>query len=394
MIVVGLLAVAGAVGYFVARQPDEPTVVTTVAFQNGELVPTTDAMDIFDVPQGESASSQFELINVGAGSVDVHDVAIEGSGPIDVANECGSLEPNESCLVTVTFSPDGPGEFRAAVIIQHSGINGDVVVPVIATAIDPPEAFVSVDPVNLDFGVIGLGEDESRRVTITNTGDLDVQVGDVRISEGPFVRDRQSEDATSCRTLAQGESCTIDVRLVAAVPGVFEGILVIDHTGENPTLEIQLTGVVPEPANLVIDVVEVFDATNSSPADPLAATTVVIAITNTGQTATTDAFEYRVERMNPRVEGSWIPALTTADSQASFTFEGSLAPGETVTVETVLGFPTREYVPGQVTQIRAEVDSCFATEFIEVPPCRVAELNEEDNVSEPAPLRVFYEVIG
>jgi hypothetical protein len=325
--------------------------------------------------------------------VDIDDVVVDGPESITAASTCGSLEPGESCLVTVTFSPQDLGGVRAVLIAEHSGINDDLEIPVVGTAIDPPRAFVSVDPVNLDFGVIPLGEDDSRPIVITNAGDLEVRVLDIRIDSRLFVRDRREEEARRCATLAPGESCTIDVRFVAAEPGFFEAILFIDHSGQNPSFEVRLSGIAPEPANLVIEIIEMSDATNDSAADPLSVGTVEVAITNTGQTATRNAFEYRIERSNPTIEDSWIPALTSEGNQTRFTFRGSIAPGETITAKGDLGFPTRDYAQGSLTGIRAEVDSCFAEEFIEVPPCRVAESNEEDNVSNPVEFRVFYEKI-
>jgi hypothetical protein len=391
MIAVGLLAVAGLVGFIVVSQGSDPTVVTTIAAQNGELVPTTDAIEIFDVPPGESVSSEVELINIGPGPVTVDDVAVAGHGSITVQNSCGSLEPSESCLITVTFDPEEPGEFTASLVVRHSGINSDVAIPILGVAIEPPDAFVSVDPINLDFGVILLGQDESKSVEISNEGDLEIRVLNIGIDSEQFVRDNAPNDAQDCESLAPGESCSVDVRFITTEPGVFDGFLVIDHTGENSPSEIRLSGVVPGPANLEIEIIEVSDANNTSAADPLSTAMVVATITNTGQTATTDGFEYRFERMNPRLENSWIPALTSEGNQTEFTVTGPIGPGETVTVEHRLGFPTGDYAPGSATAIRAEVDSCFAEEFINVPPCRVVESFEDDNVSNPVELLVFFE---
>jgi hypothetical protein len=396
MIFLGLLAVGGIVGFVVANQDPEVTVVTTVAAVNGELVTREDVVRILDVPVGASVAGEVELINTGGGPVDIDAVSVDGHGSITADSACGSLEPGDSCLVTVRFSPQEPGEVDAHDIIEHTGINDDLGIPVIGIAVEPPEAFLIVDPINLDFGVIPLGEDDTASIEIMNAGELDVHIHDIGIDSDAFVRDEAGEEFGRCADLDPGDSCSIDVRFVAAVPGVFDGVLIVDHSGENSPSEVRLSGIVPEPANLVIEIVDVVDATNESVTDTLTTGSVTVSITNIGQTATREAFEYRIERLDPSTEDSWVPTITFEERPAMFVFEGSIGPDEIVIFEDVsIGFPTGDYFPesGFKTQIRAEVDSCFGERLIDIPPCRVAESNEQDNVSEPATILIFFEVL-
>jgi hypothetical protein len=396
MIVIGLLAVAGIIGLVVANQDPDITVVTTVATVNGELVPTTDVIEIFDVPVGASVASEVELINTGEGPVDIDEVSVDGHGSIAAESGCRSLEPGESCRVTVTFSPQEPGEVDALVIVEHTGINGDLGIPIIGVAVEPPEAFLVVDPINLDFGVVALGEDGTGSIEILNGGDLDVHIHGIGVDSDVFVRDDAGDEDGRCADLGRGDSCSIDVRFVAGEPGDFDGVLFVDHSGGNSPSEIRLSGIVRGPANLVIEIVDVVDATNESITDAVTTGSVVVAITNTGETVTTDAFEYRIERLDPSTEDSWVPTITFEDEPAMFKFEGSIGPGETVILEDVsIGFPTADYFPesGFETQIRAEVDSCFGEELIAIPPCRVSESNEEDNMSEPVKILIFFQVL-
>lgn len=406
MIVVGLLAIAGVVGFVVANQSSDPAEVTTIAATNGELVSTADVIEIFDVPTGASVSSEFELINIGQGSLAIDDVRVDGHESITSANSCGTLEPNESCLVTVTFSPAEPGEFDATVIAVHSGTNGDARIPIIGLSIDPPEAFVSVDPINLDFGVVSVGADNARSIDIMNGGDLDINIGAIRVEPGSFVRDQSEAEARNCETLAPGESCSITVRFVAAESGVFQGILFIDHTGENPPFEIPLAGVVPElvePANLVIEIVETTEAAPVAAIDPLTVDDVspdvggftrvdplidldtvilidpltgidpfaefesfilidplilenplietltlwtvstTVTIKNSGEETAPAGFVFRFETRDSDAPGSWFPAVKANGTPAEFVLEQALGSGEQVSVPVLLGFDTAVY---------------------------------------------------
>jgi hypothetical protein len=400
MIVVGLLAVA-AVGFIVTRPDPGPTVVTTIAVQNGELAPTTDAIEIFDVPAGESVSSEFELLNIGAGPVDIEEVVVDGDESITASSACGSLEPSESCLVTVTFSPEEQGEFQAVLIVEHSGVNDDIRIPVIGVAIDPPEAFLSVDPINLDFGVVPLGEDDFRSIEITNGGNIEVNIDDIRIGSGLFVRDHVGEEGQRCATLAPAESCSVEVRFVAAEPGAFEGIVFIDHSGDNPDLEIRLFGVVPEPPNLEIEIVS-FDTVEGTFEVDLVThvasfwiVPITVAITNSGQEAVVDNFAFRFEILNTSDDViPWLPALSPFSTTGEIIVDTPIGPGETVLVETSIGLNTRASAPGTTESIRAEVDSCLEEGTPVIPPCRIVESNEDDNISAEFKVQVIFEGDG
>ena len=405
MIVVGLLAVAGIVGFVVANQEPEVTVVTTVAAVNGELVPTTDLIEIFDVPAGESVSSEFELRNIGAGPVDIEGVSVVGHGSITAESGCGSLEPGESCLVTVTFSPQEPGEAEALVMVEHTGLNSDLEIPVIGVAVEPPEAFLVVDPINLEFGVIALGEDDTGSIEIMNAGDLDVHIHGMEIVSDVFVRDDAGEQDGRCADLGPGDSCSIDVRFVAREPGDFNGVLFVDHTGENSPSEVRLSGIVRGPANLVIEIVDpdadpdaaevaevivddTFDVDTPSGTRTFRRVPVTVKITNLGQTTVTDRFTFRFERRTGDDVILWEPVLAPETHTGEIEFDGSIAPGETVTVETEIGLSTL----GSVELLRAEVDSCLAEGSPVIPPCRIVESNEEDNLSEPFPITLLVEI--
>jgi hypothetical protein len=394
MIVVGLFAVAGLVWFIVAKPSPDPNVEPTIATQNGELVPTTDMIEIFDVDAGRSVSSEFELINIGTGPVDVASITVEGDGSITVASECDTIEPGVSCLVSVAFAPGGPGEFRAVLSVEHSGINSTIQIPVIGVAIDPPEAFVSVDPVNLDFGVISRGGDASRSITITNGGNVEINVHDIRVEPDVFVRDDAAAEGQGCATLAPQASCSVGVRFVADEPGAFEGTVFIDHSGENPNFEIALSGVVPERPNLTIAISDVEEADpvsvigSSAETPELWAASVMVRIENASDETALGGFEYRFDSMSIGELDSWSLAQTVDGRPAEFVLEQSLGPGEHVLIPVLLGFDKSVYnldsdssSGGSVAVVRAEVDSCSVEDRIASPPCRVVESNEEDNTS-------------
>jgi len=398
MIVVGLLAIAGIVGLIVTDQDPDITVVTTTAPGNGELVPTPGTIEILGVPSGGSISSELELMNLGPGSVEIRDISIDGHESITVSSECDALGPNESCLVTVLFSPSEPGEVQAALFVAHSGVNGSLNIPVLGFAIDPPEAFVSVDPVNLVFGVVAVGEAASGSIEITNSGEVDAIVDSITINSDLFVRDNSREENDRCASLSPGDSCSLDIRFIASEPGVFGGRLLVNHSGQNPSLEIPLSGIVSELANLVISIVDPgsaevivakkFDVDTPSGTSTFWRAPVTVKIENLGQTTVTDRFTFRFERSTGDDVILWDPVPAPGTHTGEIEFNGSIAPGETVEVATEIGLSTL----GSRELLRANVDSCLAEGSPVIPPCRIVESNEGDNLSDPFPIMALAEI--
>ena len=453
MILVGLLAavVTGILVYGSINDspdPQTPPVVTTIAAK-GSLTSTPEFIEFSELPPGESASAEVSLFNTGPGSVNIENIEIEGHEAYSFTTDCDSLEFAASCRLVVTFQPGELGEARARIRITYTGDNDQLSIPIIGAAIEPPAAFLTVDPGTIAFGTVERLVDRSivtaagssewtRELELRNVGNLDVQVGDIRLRTERFVVNHD------CATVVPDTSCFVQVGFVAVETGEFNDTLTIEHSAQNSTFEIAISGFVPTPPNLTIEISEVAEFTPvvvidpsidaealvridsfelvdpslanelqvdlvdsfvefDSPilvdpliiADPSALRLdlwtihVVVEIVNTGQEAIEEDFSIRFETKASDTSGPWITATSADGRPAEFTVEHDLTSVEMVLVTSVLGFSTDVYYLVQdapqgrpVAQIRVVVDSCSPEDSIVAPPCRIDESDEGDNISQ------------
>jgi hypothetical protein len=423
-------------------------IVTTIAAE-GSLTSTPEFIEFSELPPGESASAEVSLFNTGPGSVNIETIEIESHEAYSFTTDCDSLESAASCRLEVTFQPGELGEARARIRITHTGDNDQLSIPIVGVAIEPPAAFLTVDPGTIAFGTVerlvdrsivtaGGSSEWTRELEIRNVGNLDVQVGDIRLRTEHFVANHD------CATVVPGTSCFVQVGFVAVEAGEFTDTLTIEHSAQNSTFEIAISGFVPTPPNLTIEISEVAEFTPVSVIDPsidaealtridtfklvdpsaanelpvdlvdsfiefdssilvdpliiadpsklrldLWTIRVVVEITNTGQEAIEDDFRIRFETRASDIPGPWITATSADGRPAEFNVEHDLTPVETVLVTSILGFSTDVYNLVQdapqgrpVAQIRVVVDSCSPEDGIVAPPCRIDESDEGDNISQ------------
>ncbi|MEP1122297.1 MAG: S8 family serine peptidase [Ilumatobacter sp.] len=99
------------------------------------------------------------------------------------------------------------------------------------------QAEVTVAPGSVAFGNTLVDSTSAPRVvTITNSGDLDVDITDIAVT-GPFAAD--GDDACDA-TIPAGESCTVSVTFSPTVVGAATGTLTI--TSNAPLVSVALTG--------------------------------------------------------------------------------------------------------------------------------------------------------
>jgi hypothetical protein len=363
----------------------ESTVAPTVA--PGSLDTGTDRLELGEVVVGGESEALWTVVNRGPGAVEVFGAGVDP--PFEAHEDCGTLEALDQCEMTVHFNPDAPGQYESELVVEHSGEGSPLVATVTGSAVEPPEAFLSAIPANLDFGSHLLDEADREQVEIRNDGNTPVD------SIDPFLVDEAFFSYESdCSSLAPGESCSVLVFFPSSEPGVFEDLLVVDHSGDNSPVEIPVRGEVMMPPDVVGEVVDWGTADGSWTSGdftyyPLP---VTLLIANIGGEPAPDPFRIHMETVEDGPQ--WIPSGPGPDDFGNVLVEGGLGPGGSVEVPVFVFFDVETYEIGQEVPLRVVVDSCFAEEFIEDPPCRVAEgPGEENNASEPTPVVIDVEFV-
>ena len=103
------------------------------------------------------------------------------------------------------------------------------------TRLSPP--LISVNADRVDFGTIELGSAAVRRMVITNTGQQNLDVKNVRVLDGPFTVDPKSF------VLGPSADNQLDVVFAPQVVGSFaSSLLVVSNAENNPAVLVELHG--------------------------------------------------------------------------------------------------------------------------------------------------------
>ncbi len=183
--------------------------------------------------------------NRGTAPLEVVAVEVEGAAAADFAagGRCAgrTLAPEESCAVTLVFTPRAAGERRASARVLTDAAGPAPLVGLAGTGVLEAAA-LAFSPESLDFGTLAVGGDpQTRRLTVTNRGGAPVEISAVR----PAARDlgfRVVEDGCGGAALGPGRSCAVAVAFTPRAAGAAETPLRVELAGGRPGPWLRLAG--------------------------------------------------------------------------------------------------------------------------------------------------------
>jgi len=153
-----------------------------------------------------------------------------------VGDSAFELEPSASKTLVIQFSPTASGEAQASLTIEsNDSSRPQVTVPLSGMGVTPPE--IAVQPAQLDFGAVTVGESIELTVMVSNSGGSSLLVSDVQTSDPAFAveGDRQFE-------VNSGTARVVVVRFAPTVEGPAQGMLSILSNARSPAAEVGLSG--------------------------------------------------------------------------------------------------------------------------------------------------------
>ena len=341
-----------------------------------------------DVIIGSRASQSVVLTPTGEGRVIIEDVIIEP--PLDDfrirRTDCRGVL-RDRCVVQIRFRPDAVGPLEAELIVSYNGPESPKAVPLSGAGVARPgPAAVALDPGSVDFGRVPIeAEGEPVTVTLTNEGDADLDVEEVRV-DGPGFN--LLEENCRAAPIRADQSCRIVVGFVALDRGRVEGELTIvdDAQGSPHTVPLSGFAAIDLPDLVVRDLRLNGDPSFGPEGQVLVPVAMVVA--NEGDVP---AVPFKVSMhftsTSPRLSGTFTAFFAPDESdrvaaQGAYAFatgELSWIPGENelpITGTVRIGKDWQ----GEVVEIFAVADSCVGEEFAPE-ACRVVEFDEENNLS-------------
>lgn len=157
------------------------------------------------------------------------------SGDFNQKNNCpSSLSPNDSCKISVTFTPTTTGTRNAAVSVTDNAPNSPQSVPLTGVGIVPT---VTLSPTSLTFPTqLIFTTSKAQSLKLTNTGAGILLIAKI-FATGPF---RETNDCPS--HLKHGEHCTISVKFHPTTKGILHGAVVVSDNAPDSPQKVPLTG--------------------------------------------------------------------------------------------------------------------------------------------------------
>jgi hypothetical protein len=182
------------------------------------------------------------LTNTGAATLTLSNVAITGPDASDFAektNTCGpTLAPNDSCQVSVAFTPTAAGSRSAAVSLTDDAPRSPQTVGLAGTG---ATAAATLSPVNVTFaGQYVKNSGPPQIVTLTNAGTATLAITNVAVSPSDF--GMVSTQTTCGNSLAAGSSCSIGVFFDPTAVGTRTGTLSVTDNAAGSPQTATLTG--------------------------------------------------------------------------------------------------------------------------------------------------------
>lgn len=189
--------------------------------------------DFGDVVVGETSSATtFTIRNAGTAASSVISVTIGGADAGDfsfASNDCAGmeLEPDETCTVSIEFSPSSVG--NASATVTASDGDDDAVATLQGTGLG--DAGLSISPTPHNFGSTTVGMMAGPQTfTVTNTGDSTSGTLNTLISGLDASQFQIGADSCDGMTLAAGATCTVEVTYEPTIAGTHMGSLVVSSS--------------------------------------------------------------------------------------------------------------------------------------------------------------------
>jgi Abnormal spindle-like microcephaly-assoc'd, ASPM-SPD-2-Hydin len=193
-----------------------------------------------------SAPQNITLTNSQSVTLNITSIIFTGtnSGDFGQSDNCGaSLGPNETCTISVSFSPSGLGTRTAVLNVNDDGPNNPQTANLTGTGIAP----VTLSATSISFGNVLIGVRQAAKpVTLTNNQNVPLTNISISIS-GSAAYTQVNTCGTSIAANAQ---CTITVSFAPTGGGGQSGTVYIADSAANSPQTISLTGNGLQPVSL------------------------------------------------------------------------------------------------------------------------------------------------
>ncbi len=191
---------------------------------------TGSPLDFGANPVGAATQKTFSLTNTSSESFLISAMSFPTNYLGDF--RVGSVDPGETMIVTVTFTPSGNGVYSGDIIIDTDAI-GPKSIPVTGSG-TAPTRIMGISG-NLNFGTLMLSGTYSKTITISNTGNSPLVISGIALPA------KYSANWTSA-TIAAASSKSLTVTFIPGGVGVFNGTMTISSNMTSGISQLSVSG--------------------------------------------------------------------------------------------------------------------------------------------------------
>lgn len=189
-----------------------------------------------DLDAGDESSAVVTITNEGTATLLIDGLTLEGATAFTVTSErmLDELPAGEFTQFTVNYTSTGDVDEGTVHVLSTDEISPDVPVTLTGGITEPILAW---DPDPVDFGAVAVGEIATMDVSMSNMGDLDLEVDALTIDGEAF----DADFPTTPFTLAAGESVSFTASFDADASGEKTGTITATTNAESDN-DVELIG--------------------------------------------------------------------------------------------------------------------------------------------------------
>ena len=225
-----------------SNDPDEASVAIAVSGVSvgPAILFSRSSINFGLTPINSDRTQTVEIRNIGGGEIVINGISITGvnSDAFIEINDCDTLLADEICQIDISLNSDDEGVFHAELVIDSS--DNDQPLETITLDGEVSGSHIEVNRKKIDFGTVPFGFDLTEIIIIKNAGATDLGITNILLT-GPHA-DAYIE-TNDCNTLAQGQSCRVNVTYLAERDGNSIAHIDIESTDtDSPKVKVLLKG--------------------------------------------------------------------------------------------------------------------------------------------------------
>lgn len=235
---------------------------TVSAGKNGEetaksdIQPIPDKIDFGTLNMGKPLVRSIMLRNITSSTITIKDVTLQSSAnsEYNLETNCEKLATGQSCLISLTWSPQQKGPSEGFIVIQHDGPTGVTSIPVnakfepgsgekakIFPDTIPGRGLLVASEEKIEFGN-AVDSEASYTVSLVNVGDADIELQNISLSGADTGVSILKKGCMTGTILAPVEACPLTVLWSPVRTGVIRDDIQVLHDGARGILILPVSG--------------------------------------------------------------------------------------------------------------------------------------------------------